>query len=243
MNATVVGGGLAGSEAAWALAERGVRVTLYEMRPVVRPPAHQTDRLAELVCSNSFKSVDLTNAHGLLKAELRAPGQPAAPLRRRGAGAGRHRARGGPRACSPRAVHERVTGHPSITVVREEVTELPSPGDRRHRSAHLGRARRGDRRAARRIGARVLRRHRADRRVRFARPRAALRALPLRQGRRRRLPQRADDARGLRARSSTRSSRPTSSTAMSSTRCRTSRAACRSRRWRGAAARRCASGR
>jgi len=68
VNATVVGGGLAGSEAAWALAERGVRVTLYEMRPAVPTPAHHTGRLAELVCSNSFKSVDLTNAHGLLKA-------------------------------------------------------------------------------------------------------------------------------------------------------------------------------
>ena len=74
VNVTVVGGGLAGSEAAWALAERGVKVTLREMRPVMKTPAHQTDRLAELVCSNSFKSVDLTNAHGLLKAELRALG-------------------------------------------------------------------------------------------------------------------------------------------------------------------------
>ena len=71
MKATVVGGGLAGCEAAWALAERGIDVTLCEMRPVVRTAAHQTDRLAELVCSNSFKSVELTNAHGLLKAELR----------------------------------------------------------------------------------------------------------------------------------------------------------------------------
>ena len=71
MTVTVVGGGLAGSEAAWALAERGVAVTLVEMRPVVRTAAHQTDRLAELVCSNSFKSVELGNAHGLLKAELR----------------------------------------------------------------------------------------------------------------------------------------------------------------------------
>ena len=73
MKATVVGGGLAGSEAAWALAERDIQVTLYEMRPGVRTPAHHTDRLAELVCSNSFKSIELTNAHGLLKAELRAP--------------------------------------------------------------------------------------------------------------------------------------------------------------------------
>ena len=66
MTATVVGGGLAGSEAAWALAERGVRVTLYEMRPAVKTPAHHTDRLAELVCSNSFKSVDLANASMIL---------------------------------------------------------------------------------------------------------------------------------------------------------------------------------
>ena len=58
-NVTVVGGGLAGSEAAWALAERGFQVTLYEMRPGTRTAAHQTDRLAEIVCSNSFKSVDL----------------------------------------------------------------------------------------------------------------------------------------------------------------------------------------
>jgi len=67
----VVGGGLAGSEAAWALAERGIAVTLHEMRPAKMTAAHQTDRLAELVCSNSFKSVELTNAHGLLKAEMR----------------------------------------------------------------------------------------------------------------------------------------------------------------------------
>ena len=101
MNATVVGGGLAGSEAAWALAERGVRVTLYEMRPAVQTPAHHTDRLAELVCSNSFKSVDLTNAHGLLKAELRALGSLLLPVRRPGARARRHGAGGGPRGLLP----------------------------------------------------------------------------------------------------------------------------------------------
>ncbi|HEY6826704.1 MAG TPA: FAD-dependent oxidoreductase, partial [Gemmatimonadaceae bacterium] len=67
----VVGGGLAGSEAAWQLASRGFDVTLHEMRPVVTTPAHKTDRLAELVCSNTFKSTELTNAHGLLKAEMR----------------------------------------------------------------------------------------------------------------------------------------------------------------------------
>jgi methylenetetrahydrofolate--tRNA-(uracil-5-)-methyltransferase len=127
VNATVVGGGLAGSEAAWALAERGVRVTLYEMRPVVKTPAHQSDRLAELVCSNSFKSLELTNAHGLLKAELRALGSLLLPC------ADEARVPGGSalavdREIFSRAVHDRVTGHPNITVVREEVTDLPSPG-------------------------------------------------------------------------------------------------------------------
>ena len=67
----VVGGGLAGSEAAWQLAERGHRVVLHEMRGKVGTPAHKTDRLAELVCSNTFKSTEVTNAHGLLKAEMR----------------------------------------------------------------------------------------------------------------------------------------------------------------------------
>ena len=124
MNATVVGGGLAGSEAAWALAERGVRVRLCEMRPGTRTPAHQTDRLAELVCSNSFKSVDLTNAHGLLKAELRALGSlllPCADLARVPAGT----ALAVDREIFSRSVHERITDHPNITVVREEVAELP----------------------------------------------------------------------------------------------------------------------
>jgi methylenetetrahydrofolate--tRNA-(uracil-5-)-methyltransferase len=125
-HATVVGGGLAGSEAAWALAERGVRVTLHEMRPVVPTPAHRTDRLAELVCSNTFKSVDLTNAHGLLKAELRTLGSLLLPC------ADEARVPGGTalavdREIFSRAVHERVTSHPNITVVRGEVTELPSP--------------------------------------------------------------------------------------------------------------------
>ena len=127
MNATVVGGGLAGSEAAWALAERGVAVTLVEMRPVVKTPAHQTDRLAELVCSNSFKSVDLTNAHGLLKAELRALGSLLLPC------ADEARVPGGTalavdREIFSRLAHERVSGHPDITVVRQEAEVLPSPG-------------------------------------------------------------------------------------------------------------------
>lgn len=71
LDVTVIGGGLAGSEAAWQLARRGVNVTLYEMRPHLSTPAHRTGELAELVCSNSLKSKELTNAHGLLKEELR----------------------------------------------------------------------------------------------------------------------------------------------------------------------------
>ena len=127
MKATVVGGGLAGCEAAWALAERGIDVTLCEMRPVVRTPAHQTDRLAELVCSNSFKSVELTNAHGLLKAELRDLGSlllQCADLARVPAGA----ALAVDRDQFSQEVHNRVIAHPRVTVRREEIADLPSPG-------------------------------------------------------------------------------------------------------------------
>ena len=123
----VVGGGLAGSEAAWALAERGVRVTLHEMRPMVRTPAHQTDGLAELVCSNSFKSTELVTPHGLLKAEMRRLGSivlQAADLARVPGGA----ALAVDRAVFSAAVQARVTDHPNIMLVRGEVTTLPSPG-------------------------------------------------------------------------------------------------------------------
>jgi len=123
----VVGGGLAGSEAAWALAERGVRVTLHEMRPLVRTPAHQTDGLAELVCSNSFKSSELVTPHGLLKAEMRRLGSiilQAADQARVPGGA----ALAVDRVAFSAAVQERVTAHPNITLVRGEVTALPSPG-------------------------------------------------------------------------------------------------------------------
>lgn len=125
MKATVIGGGLAGCEAAWALAERGVDVTLHEMRPVVKTPAHQTDRLAELVCSNSFKSTDLTNAHGLLKAELSDLGSlllPAAARARVPAGA----ALAVDRDVFSEDVHGQVSAHPKITVVRGERHELTS---------------------------------------------------------------------------------------------------------------------
>ena len=72
--ALVIGGGLAGSEAAWQLAQRGVSVKLYEMRPARLTPAHKTDRLAELVCSNSLKSNAPGAASWLLKEELRRAG-------------------------------------------------------------------------------------------------------------------------------------------------------------------------
>src|SRR5256885_13826378 len=70
----IIGGGLAGSEAAWQLAQRGHDDVIHEMRPMRPTPAHKTDRLAELVCSNTFKSTESTNAHGLLKAEMRVLG-------------------------------------------------------------------------------------------------------------------------------------------------------------------------
>jgi methylenetetrahydrofolate--tRNA-(uracil-5-)-methyltransferase len=121
-----VGGGLAGSEAAWALAECGIDVTLHEMRPTRATPAHQTDRLAELVCSNSFKSVEVTNAHGLLKAEMRRLGSvilQAADASRVPGGA----ALAVDRVAFSHAVHKRLTAHPRITLVRGEITGLPSP--------------------------------------------------------------------------------------------------------------------
>jgi methylenetetrahydrofolate--tRNA-(uracil-5-)-methyltransferase len=123
----IVGGGLAGSEAAWQLAQRGHRVVLHEMRGVRGTPAHKTDRLAELVCSNTFKSTETSNAHGLLKAEMRLLGSIVLQA------ADEARVPGGSaltvdRDVFSRAVHERVTSHPLIEVVREEVTALPSPG-------------------------------------------------------------------------------------------------------------------
>jgi len=118
---------LAGCEAAWALAERDVRVTLHEMRPVRMTPAHQTETLAELVCSNTFKSVEPTNAHGLLKAEMRRLGSIVLQA------ADEARVPGGTalavdRVAFAAGVERRLMAHPNITVVRGEVTELPSPG-------------------------------------------------------------------------------------------------------------------
>jgi methylenetetrahydrofolate--tRNA-(uracil-5-)-methyltransferase len=123
----VVGGGLAGSEAAWQLAERGHDVVILEMRPVRGTEAHKTDRLAELVCSNTFKSTETVNAHGLLKAEMRLLGCMILGC------ADEARVPGGSALTVDRdvfssAVHARVTGHPRITVAREEVSSIPSPG-------------------------------------------------------------------------------------------------------------------
>lgn len=127
MTIPIIGGGLAGSEAAWALAERGHDVELIEMRPVVRTAAHQTERIGELVCSNSFKSVELGNAHGLLKAELRDLGSVLLPL------ADQARVPGGAALAVDRdvfsqLVHEKITSHQRITVRRGEATKLPELG-------------------------------------------------------------------------------------------------------------------
>jgi methylenetetrahydrofolate--tRNA-(uracil-5-)-methyltransferase len=123
----VVGGGLAGCEAAWQLAERGHSVVIHEMRPDHPTPAHRTDRLAELVCSNTFKSTETSNAHGLLKAEMRLLGSLILQA------ADEARVPGGTalavdRELFAQAVTERVTAHPRIRVERGEVAELPEVG-------------------------------------------------------------------------------------------------------------------
>ncbi len=104
-----------------------MRVTLHEMRPVRMTAAHQTDTLAELVCSNTFKSVEPTNAHGLLKAEMRRLGSivlQAADEARVPGGA----ALAVDRVAFAAGVERRLLAHPNVTVVRGEVTDLPSPG-------------------------------------------------------------------------------------------------------------------
>ena len=121
---TVVGAGLAGSECAWQLARRGIDVTLYEMKPQKRSPAHVADTFAELVCSNSLRSDELTNAVGLLKEELRRLDSLIMEC------ADGHRVPAGgalavDREGFSRAVTERIQAHPRITVVHEEVTSIP----------------------------------------------------------------------------------------------------------------------
>jgi methylenetetrahydrofolate--tRNA-(uracil-5-)-methyltransferase len=121
---TVIGGGLAGSEAAWQAAELGCSVELWEMRPVKETPAHRTEHFAELVCSNSLGNNALETASGLLKEELRRLGS--VILREADANsvpAGG--ALGVAREGFPRAVTETVHAHPNIEVVRGEMTDLP----------------------------------------------------------------------------------------------------------------------
>jgi methylenetetrahydrofolate--tRNA-(uracil-5-)-methyltransferase len=125
----IVGGGMAGSEAAWQAAELGVPVILHEMRPKVGTFAHRTGNLAEMVCSNSFRSDDdEQNAVGLLHWEMRAAGGLIM------ATADQHRLPAGGALAVDRdpfaeAVTERLMSHPNITVEPSEITELPSDGD------------------------------------------------------------------------------------------------------------------
>ena len=127
MSVTVLGGGLAGCEAAWQLAQRGIPVNLYEMKPGKKSPAHHLDTMAELVCSNSLRSDRLTNAVGLLKAEMRLLGslimrvadETAVPAGGALAVDRDHFSEG-----IDQAIHQ----HPLITVIPEEVTEIPAEG-------------------------------------------------------------------------------------------------------------------
>jgi methylenetetrahydrofolate--tRNA-(uracil-5-)-methyltransferase len=123
MNVRVIGGGLAGCEAALQLADAGADVELWEMRPKIATPAHKTGNLAELVCSNSFKGLALTSAHGLLKAELRRMGSRLIAL------AETARVPAGESLAIDReafsaAVEAAIAAHPRITLVREEAADL-----------------------------------------------------------------------------------------------------------------------
>src|SRR5437764_10198963 len=125
----IIGGGLAGSEAAWQAAKRGVRVTLYEVRPLGPTAVHKTDHLPELVCSNSFRGDKLDNAVGLLKEEMRRLGSlvmRAAEASRVPAGA----ALAVDRERFAESVTREIASHPLITVVRGEVTAIPPSSER-----------------------------------------------------------------------------------------------------------------
>ena len=124
MTVKVIGAGLAGAEAAWQLAQRGLQVELYEMKPVKKSPAHHSDSFAELVCSNSLRGDRLENAVGLLKEELRRCGS----LILQCAEATRVEA-GGCLAVDRQGfadlVTEKIRSHPNITVISREITEVP----------------------------------------------------------------------------------------------------------------------
>ena len=124
MKVKVIGAGLAGSEAAWQLANRGLQVELYEMKPHKMSPAHHTESFAELVCSNSFRGDRLENAVGLLKEELRRCGSLIMAC------AEQTRVEAGgclavDRAGFANLVTEKIRNHPNITVIHEEVTAVP----------------------------------------------------------------------------------------------------------------------
>ena len=124
---TVIGAGLAGCEAAWQLAQRGIPVTLHEMKPQKKTPAHHTDLFGELVCSNSLRSDQLENAVGLLKEELRRLGSLILKC------ADDHRVAAGgalavDRHAFAQAITDAIRSHPLIEVVEGEVTEIPSEG-------------------------------------------------------------------------------------------------------------------
>ena len=124
----VIGAGLAGSEAAWQLARRGIPVELREMKPGKLTPAHHTEYFGELVCSNSLRSDQLENAVGLLKEELRRCGSLIMAC------ADAHRVEAGGALAVDRhafaaAITEAIKNHPNITVAEGEVTEIPPEGD------------------------------------------------------------------------------------------------------------------
>ncbi|MFZ5863796.1 MAG: methylenetetrahydrofolate--tRNA-(uracil(54)-C(5))-methyltransferase (FADH(2)-oxidizing) TrmFO [Nitrospirota bacterium] len=124
---TVLGGGLAGCEAAWQAAERGVKVALYEMRPTRPTAAHKTDQLAELVCSNSLGSSDITNAAGILKEEMRRLGSLVVRV------ADTCRVPAGSALAVDRVefaarITKEISTHPNITLIREELTTIPDHG-------------------------------------------------------------------------------------------------------------------
>lgn len=124
----VIGAGLAGSEAAWQLAQRGIPVVLREMKPAQKTPAHHTDDFGELVCSNSLRSDQLENAVGLLKEELRRMDSLILSC------ADAHRVEAGgalavDRHAFSRAITEQIRSHPLITVEEGEVTEIPVEGN------------------------------------------------------------------------------------------------------------------
>ena len=124
MKATVIGGGLAGCEAAWQLAKRKIEVTLYEMKPKMKTPAHHLDLLGELVCSNSLRADTLENGAGLLKAEMRLLGSlvtECADKTKVPAGG----ALAVDRVSFAQMMTEKIKENPYITVIEEEITEIP----------------------------------------------------------------------------------------------------------------------